>query len=184
MAKTTNILDLNNRLEKVEKENVAQNSYTSLKNKPKINNVTLTGNKTSSDLGLANTSDIVGLQSEIDDLIELTTDTNYVDVTADGVKTRANLLSELFALVDLDKITKQSTFVQIGTAGDIAYYHCSTKSTNNIAFSRSVVVENVGLSVRTNTLASSSNSFDSVSGTMTDNSSAIVESGTKYRIIY
>lgn len=59
MAKTTNILDLNNRLTKVEKENVAQNSYISLKNKPKINNVTLTGNKSSSDFGLAAAGDIL-----------------------------------------------------------------------------------------------------------------------------
>lgn len=58
MAKTTNILDLNNRLEKVEKENVAQNSYTSLKNKPKINNVTLTGNKSLADIGVAAAADL------------------------------------------------------------------------------------------------------------------------------
>ena len=70
---TTNILDLNNRLEKVEKENIAQNSYTSLKNKPKINNVTLTGNKSSADLGLAAASDITGLQAEIGDLASLST---------------------------------------------------------------------------------------------------------------
>lgn len=55
---TTNILDLNNRLTKVEKENVAQNSYTSLKNKPKINSVTLTGNKTLADIGAAAAADV------------------------------------------------------------------------------------------------------------------------------
>ena len=58
MGKTTNILDLNNRLEKVEKGNVAQNSYTSLKNKPKINGVTLTGNKSLADIGAVATADI------------------------------------------------------------------------------------------------------------------------------
>lgn len=68
MAKTTNILDLNNRLEKLEKENVAQNSYTSLKNKPKINGHILTGDKSSSDLGLAAASDITGLQSAINEV--------------------------------------------------------------------------------------------------------------------
>ena len=65
MTKTTNILDLNNRLEKVEKENVVQNSYTSLKNKPKINNVTLTGNKSSSDLGLVAASDLATLFGDV-----------------------------------------------------------------------------------------------------------------------
>ena len=53
---TTNILDLNNRLTKVEK-NVAPNSYTSLKNKPKINGVTLTGNKSLADIGAAAADD-------------------------------------------------------------------------------------------------------------------------------
>lgn len=73
MAKTTNILDLNNRLEKVEKENVAQNSYTSLKNKPKINSVTLTGNKTLADLGVAATSDITDINTAIGDISDLDT---------------------------------------------------------------------------------------------------------------
>lgn len=68
MGKTTNILDLNNRLEKIEKEKVAQNSYTSLKNKPKINGHILTGDKSSSDLGLAAASDITGLQSAINEV--------------------------------------------------------------------------------------------------------------------
>ena len=58
---TTNILDLNNRLTKLEKENVAQNSYTSLKNKPKINGVTLTGNKSLADIGAAAASDVGNL---------------------------------------------------------------------------------------------------------------------------
>lgn len=54
---TTNILDLNNRLTKVEKD-VAPNSYTSLKNKPKINNVTLTGNKSLADIGASAAADV------------------------------------------------------------------------------------------------------------------------------
>lgn len=62
---TTNILDLNNRLTKVEKENVAQNSYTSLKNKPKINGVTLTGNKSLADIGAAAAADLTTLAAFI-----------------------------------------------------------------------------------------------------------------------
>ena len=57
---TTNILDLNNRLTKVEQD-LAPNSYTSLKNKPKINGVTLTGNKSLADIGAAAASDVGGL---------------------------------------------------------------------------------------------------------------------------
>lgn len=68
MGKTTNILDLNNRLTKVEKENVAQNSYTSLKNKPKINNVTLTGNKSLADIGAAAAADLTTLEGKVNNI--------------------------------------------------------------------------------------------------------------------
>lgn len=60
---TTNILDLNNRLTKVEKENVAQNNYNSLKNRPKINGNLLTGDKTGTQLGLAEAQDVNKLNS-------------------------------------------------------------------------------------------------------------------------
>ena len=63
MGRTTNILDLNNRLEKVEKENKAQNNYNSLKNRPKINGNLLTGDKTGTQLGLAEAQDIGDLST-------------------------------------------------------------------------------------------------------------------------
>ena len=63
MGKTTNILDLNNRLEKVEKENVAQNNYNSLKNRPKINGNLLTGDKTGAQLGLAEAQEVGNLNA-------------------------------------------------------------------------------------------------------------------------
>ena len=79
MGKTTNILDLNNRLEKVEKENVAQNSYTSLKNKPKINGNLLTGDKTGTQLGLAEAQDVGDINTAIGNMSDLgTTATNIV----------------------------------------------------------------------------------------------------------
>jgi len=70
---TTNILDLNNRLTRMEKENVAQNSYTSLKNKPKINGVTLTGNKSLADIGAAAAADLI-----VPEDITITKNTDYV----------------------------------------------------------------------------------------------------------
>lgn len=98
MAKTTNILDLNNRLEKVEKENVAQNSYTSLKNKPKINGVTLTGNKSLADLGAAAAGDITNINTAIGDVTQLPT-------TADDL---------VGAISELDDNTVKSSLVQLG----------------------------------------------------------------------
>ena len=106
MGRTTNILDLNNRLEKVEKENVTQNNYNSLQNRPKINGNLLTGNKTGTQLGLAETQDV-------GDLSTLTTTDKsscvgainelrggvIASVTADGVKTYSALFDELYALL-------------------------------------------------------------------------------------
>ena len=181
---TTNILDLNNRLTKVEKGNVAQNSYTSLKNKPKINGVTLTGNKSLADIGAAATTDLTTLAGDVEEINEIINDTNYVEVVADGVKTRTALLNELYSLIDLSKITKMSIFVQMDTSQNIDYYDCVHKSSNDVAFSRTLVIENVGLNTRTNTLSVSSNSFDCIAGTTTDNSSSVVTNGYKYRVIY
>ena len=78
MGKTTNILDLNNRLTKVEKENVAKNNYNSLKNRPKINGNLLTGDKTGAQLGLAEAQEVGKLKAAIKEL-----NSNYegVDLT-------------------------------------------------------------------------------------------------------
>lgn len=62
---TTNILDLNNRLTKVEKENVAQNNYNSLQNRPKINGNLLTGNKTGAQLGLVSSEEMTPSSSNV-----------------------------------------------------------------------------------------------------------------------
>ena len=86
MGKTTNILDLNNRLEKVEKGNVAQNNYNSLKNRPKINGNLLTGDKTGAQLGLAEAQDI-GDMSELE-----TTATNLVGAINEVKSGLTNLL--------------------------------------------------------------------------------------------
>lgn len=90
---TTNILDLNNRLAKVEKENVAQNSYTSLKNKPKINGVTLTGNKSLADIGAAAAADLGELtdltttdkSSVVAAINEVSEDTGWVQIETTGI---------------------------------------------------------------------------------------------------
>ena len=65
--------------------------YTDLTNKPSINSVTLTGNKTSSDLGLATASDLSDLEDDVSDLrqdLSLKVDDvqiNGTSVVTDGV---------------------------------------------------------------------------------------------------
>ena len=94
MGKTTNILDLNNRLEKVEKGNVAQNNYTSLKNKPKINNVTLIGNKSLADIGAAAAADLTTLAGDVGDKTQLnTTDKSSTVAGINEVNGKINTLN-------------------------------------------------------------------------------------------
>ena len=94
MGKTTNILDLNNRLEKVEKENVAQNNYNSLKNRPKINGNLLTGDKTGSQLGLAEAQDITDINTAIGNMSDLeTTATNLVGAINEAMNNIQNLVT-------------------------------------------------------------------------------------------
>lgn len=99
---TTNILDLNNRLTKVEKENVAQNNYNSLKNRPKINGNLLTGDKTGAQLGLAESQDIADINTAIGNMSDLSTtatnlvgainevneDTGWIQIESSGVSYR------------------------------------------------------------------------------------------------
>lgn len=91
MGKTTNILDLNNRLSKVEKENVAQNNYNSLKNRPKINGNLLTGDKTGAQLGLANAQDVDNL---VDAISELSRNYEGVDLTVKFANEISNYTDE------------------------------------------------------------------------------------------
>ena len=93
MGKTTNILDLNNRLTKVEKGNVAQNNYNSLKNRPKINGNLLTGDKTGVQLGLAEAQDITDINTAIGNMSDLdTTATNLVGAVNEVVDSLAEVV--------------------------------------------------------------------------------------------
>lgn len=128
---TTNILDLNNRLTKVEKENVAQNSYTSLKNKPKINNVTLTGNKSLADIGAAAVQDITDINTAIGNMSDLdTTATDLVgginevnaglsNLSSGNVRAYPIITPNNYAAVSLPKATSY-TINSITLLGDSA----------------------------------------------------------------
>ena len=111
---TTNILDLNNRLTKVEKD-IAPNSYTSLKNKPKINSVTLTGNKSLADIGAAAASDV-------GDLSVLTTTDKSSAVAA---------INELVSGASLHDIGNDYTFANLTAEQKITWF---TNWTDNINF--------------------------------------------------
>lgn len=113
MGKTTNILDLNNRLTKVEKENVTQNSYTSLKNKPKINNVTLTGNKSLADIGAAAAADLTTLAGDVGNKTNLTT-TNKDDLVSaiNEVNSGLNDVTNVTVTTEHQSITTSTVYAK------------------------------------------------------------------------
>ena len=118
---TTNILDLNNRLTKVEKENVAQNSYTSLKNKPKINSVTLTGNKSLADIGAAAAADLTTLAGDVGDKTQLNTTDKSSTVAA---------INELVSGASLHNIGDDYTFADLTAEQRVTWFTNWTDRTN------------------------------------------------------
>ena len=119
---TTNILDLNNRLTKVEKENVPQNSYTSLKNKPKINGVTLTGNKSLADIGAAAAADLTTLAGDVGNKTQLNTTDKSSTVAA---------INELVSGASLHNISNDYTFADLTAEQKVTWF---TNWTDNINF--------------------------------------------------
>lgn len=82
---TTNILDLNNRIDALEKNSGGGGSsnYNDLTNKPSINGVTLSGNKTTSDLGINATNVMMSdgttsLEDKVDELTDYVVDTTTI----------------------------------------------------------------------------------------------------------
>lgn len=80
--------------------------YTDLTNKPSINSVELSGNKTTSDLGInadnvMMSDGVTSVEDALDDIYE-----GYKvisSVTADGVKTNATLINSLFSGISIEK---------------------------------------------------------------------------------
>ena len=118
---TPNILDLNNRLTKVEKD-VAPNSYTSLKNKPKINSVTLTGNKSLADIGAAAAADLTALAGDVGDKTQLNTIDKSSMVAA---------INELVSDASLHDIGNDYTFADLTAEQKVTWF---TNWTDNINF--------------------------------------------------
>ena len=157
---TTNILDLNNRLTKVEQENVAQNSYTSLKNKPKINSVTLTGNKSLADIGAAAASDLTTLAGDVGNLSALTTTDKSSCVGAinelkSGLMVKPTIISSGFITegshVDVEIVDTESLYVvycaKYDSATIYAVFTTGTDAFPIVLHSGSVIVSASGLTI-------------------------------------
>lgn len=110
-------------------------------------------------------------------------DRGSVSVTGDGSKTYAQLLNELYALVDLSKISKSSV-LQIQSSGGFNNAVLNTGTSSSLTFTWSYARQNGGSEVRQYLVSSTSGYYQTQGSTYSDNSSIVVASGTKLAIEY
>jgi len=114
---------------------------------------------------------------------------DYVEVTADGVKTYTNLLNELFALVDMTKINQDSVLVE--WYGDDYYYPFAIDTIkSNILSFHSISGNSSNFNVFRRTLSASSSTAthnymeNGGNNTYADDSSYQVGNGGKFILYY
>lgn len=125
------------------------------------------------------------VKAELDDIntaLSNLVNKGSVSVTADGVKTYAEVLSELFGLADTTKINPNSYLEQDTGAlvSKLGYYG---KISTNYLFTTSFVASD-GENVQQASLGSSSEFIIAHTNTKTDRSSVVVTSGVKYTLYY
>lgn len=138
--------------------------------------------------GVPTTTDqtIIGAINEINAKVP----DGYVEVVADGTKTVKQLMEELFALVDFNKVSSKSVLERENTSGTYNVLHVSSlvkTGTKKIAFS---VTDASASTVNTTmyTVAATGVKLSATTGanstSFSDGSSGVDSSGLKYRIIY
>ena len=106
-----------------------------------------------------------------------------VSITADGVKTNAQLLNALNALVDYTKVTAESFVVRKATGGSQIVYS-NQFFDSGYGYYSFTMVSGTAISVGTVYMASNS-TYKAVNGnTYSDESATIPSSGTKYTLYY
>ena len=108
-----------------------------------------------------------------------------VSVTADGVKTYKALLNELYALIDIAKLSPKSTFDTVRGANYFLSYQIAYVDSTQFEFSSSNVSSPNQYTINLVTINSNNSSFIiHTNGTNTDNSSGVPTSGWKLKITY
>ena len=115
-------------------------------------------------------------------------ESDSVSVTADGVKTYGQLLNELYALVDMSKVTDTTIFKIDNSISDFfSIYFLSERSSSALRFTRvSGLNQTTDLTIviiRSNSVVRSSSTSTS-STTFTNNTDDVPTSGTTITLIY
>lgn len=123
------------------------------------------------------------VQGAIDELADKLPSDEYVSVTADGVKTTAQVLNDLFAAADLTKLTPDSKVIRITSTATVSYH--IVEYTSSAAYFSYDIVTADHWQIITFILKNNDSSCRQVyDGSKVDKSSEVPADGTIYRIYY
>ena len=108
---------------------------------------------------------------------------DYVEVVADGEKTIATLMGELYALSDMSKLSGKSFLVEKHTSGNNYVYNIEYFTSINAIFTNTIISSNTR-HIMTLTMASTGSRIDDYAGNITDYSSSKLSNGTKITLHY
>lgn len=151
------------------------------------NNAMALVNQTNTKIGTLanlNTTDKTSIVNAINEVYGIATSADSVTVTADGVKTNATLLGELFTAVDPTKLTAKSKLVNDRLGGTIYYASMATVTSNSYVFALASVNPSDGAASVVYTLASTGKYEYGHGTSYSDWSSQVPSAGTTYVVIY
>lgn len=109
---------------------------------------------------------------------------DYVEVVGDGVKTWSQLINDLYALVDSDKLTDYS-IIEYDTGTFVYYYPISYKTNGQYDFTMTHLSWDGKYAFNKISVKSSASIFvQNVNGTITDISSSLSTNGVKLNLYY
>ena len=109
----------------------------------------------------------------------------YVEVTGNGVKTYAQLFNELYALVDISKVTNHSYLRCTLASGDKLFYRLKSFRTNNTPEYEASLIASGKLCVDVLEIDADSNYSRKVEGqNIAYITTTVVPNGEKYRLYY
>ena len=170
MGFTLNQLEQERQIRKLQKkEDQDTKDYEQLSHLPKINDVELKGNKTTSDLGI-NADNVMmsdGVTS-VEDALSTQRYKTIKSVTADGVKTISQLLDEVYPYRQSGAILKVSDYL-LYNSRYTTLYGCTSCDGNGTPLLRSAILSASGSKLKT---------YDCNTNAVSDQSSNVLTSGS------
>lgn len=130
-----------------------------------------------------NTTDRTSIVNAINEVNSIAVGTG-ASVTADGIKTYRTLLDELYALIDINKITAKTVLTLTKGTLDCSYYKISSINVTNAEFEAARCSNTSYIFSYVNVKASNSEFAVNINGTYTDNSTNSPTSGWIFTITY